>query len=147
MKPQRRWNDRRGVFAWIRWAYHQLVPFAAIIIAAWAVYQASQEVERNQQAIHVSCLLLTEQLVQSGGARPPEGYKPSPAAVAQDQITMRLISRIRLTPADRAYIAERERTIREAGGRLIAPPCDEVSRDPASVERRLERRLERQQRP
>lgn len=99
-------------------------------------------IDRNRQAIRVSCLLLSEKLIESGGSRPPKGYKPTPAAMAQAEITARLLLRIDqrvLTPGDRAYIAERQAIIDGVGGPLVPPDCDDVARHPGKIEDQLKR--------
>ena len=118
--------------------------WGGVVVALLAGAFAGYIINRNRQAIRVSCLLLSEKIVEAGGvAVPPKGYKPTPAARAQAEITARLLERIDdriLTAADRDYIAARRRIITQSGGSITLPDCGEVTRHPGRVADQLEGR-------
>ncbi len=114
---------------------------SAVVLIAGAF--AAYIINRNRQAIRVSCLLLSSKILESGGAQVPKGYVPTPAAMAQAEITARLLLRIDqrvLTRADREYIARRQKIIRTSGGVLIPPDCDDVAENPGRIESELKQK-------
>ncbi len=114
--------------------------WSGTVVALLAGVFAGYIINRNRQAIRVSCLLLSSKILESGGAQVPKGYVPTPAAMAQAEITARLLLRIDqrvLTLADRQYIAKRQKIIRSAGGALVPPDCDDVASNPGRIEGEL----------
>ena len=149
MSPyHRRRKTDRGILGLLIWAYYQLVPVIAIFLAAYAVHGLGDTVKRNSQAIRVSCLLLVDPIIQTGGVRAPKGYPITPEARAQTEITKRLIQIIgrQATPKDIAYIAPRERVLMRRGGPLRLPNCADVAKNPERYEERLKARAATRQR-
>lgn len=122
----------------------------AIVVASVLSSQRGYA-QDNRRAVRVSCLLLSDQVLQSGASTLPRGYKLSDAALASRRRSERFIRILvrSATPADLQYIARQTQIIEEAGGVLTPPDCDRAANDAEAVERELDgaqRRLAASQR-
>ena len=89
--------------------------------------------ERNKEAIEVSCLVVV-QVVRDSGAnsgKPPK----TPAGQAQARITAMFYRSLfkGLSTADRAAFARDREIVRRAGGTIPEPRCAEIAKNPAKV--------------
>lgn len=92
-------------------------------------------IDRNRDAIRVSCTLLGNAVIESGGGG-TEQIPTSPAAKAQRENTTILVAAIDrelLTSEERATLARNARIVAKAGGVISIPDCNEIARHPDRV--------------
>jgi hypothetical protein len=109
-----------------------LVVGAAIVALGISGLTLSHYAQSNRQAIRVSCQLLANAIVQSGGAASgPNGHRPP-----QQQLSALYISVLRraMTPADRHRQRQLLRLIAAGDAQLSVPDCARIALHPESVQ-------------
>ncbi len=113
----------------------RIVVWSLIAGGAAIVAVGAYLINRNREAIRVSCTLLTNAIIESGGGG--SGQHPSsPAAKAQRESTGILIAAIArglLTGTERAELARLQGIVDRAGGVVSIPDCEDIASDPGRV--------------
>lgn len=119
-----------------RWRSGLLIALACLLASAssiFIVYNLLSRTEQNRDAIRVSCQLLANAIVQSGGASGagPNGHRPP-----QQELTILRISVLdrAMTPSERRR-AQRLRSLIASSGspQLTIPDCAKIALHPESV--------------
>lgn len=108
-----------------------LVIGLAILALAVSALTLSHYARSNREAINVSCQLLANAIVQSGGgASGPNGHRPP-----QQELTALYVAVIHraMTPADRRQERRILRLVAAGGPPLSVPNCARIARHPESV--------------
>lgn len=108
---------------------------AATTLGAVLLLQQRAFAERNREAVRVSCTLLTNAILESGGGGTGQPAR-TPAARAQRENTAILIAAINrelLTARERRTLVRNASIVAKAGGVLSTPDCDEVAKHPERV--------------
>jgi hypothetical protein len=90
-------------------------------------------VTRNTEAIRVSCIIITNAVIESG-AGGSQAQSTSEAGRLALERTAILISGIKLSPAKMARVNYLSHRIEELGGVVSVPDCDEIAKNPDRVE-------------
>jgi hypothetical protein len=126
------------------WVLRAVTVLALLAIAGGAVgYSQLREIaarnaataKRATEAVRVSCTLLTNAIIESGGGGRDQA-PASEAARAQRQITAILVGAINrglLTDAERAEVKRLGEIVARAGGVISIPDCNEIARHPERV--------------
>ncbi len=117
--------------------FRAVVVLAVVSLAVGGVVvsHTRELAERNREAIRVSCTLLTNAIIESGGGGRDQA-PASDAARAQRRITAILIGAITrglLTDAERAEVARLGAIVAKAGGVVAIPDCNEIALHPKRV--------------
>lgn len=134
-----------------------VLALVSLALGGFVVSHTRALAERNREAVRVSCTLLTNAIIESGGGGRDQ-VPASEAAEAQRKITAILVGAINrglLTDAERAEVKRLGVIVAQAGGVIAIPDCDAIARHPERVRglllgdtRKLERRaLDRPVRP
>lgn len=129
----------------MRWRSGLLVALACLLATAssiFVVYSLLSRTEQNRDAVRVSCQLLANAIVQSGGAGSgPNGRRPP-----QQQLTILRIAVLDrgMTPDERRQ-AQRLRSLIASSGapQLTIPDCARIALHPESVHATVVRALGR----
>lgn len=120
----------------MRWRSALLVMLACLLATAssvFVVYNLLSRTEQNRDAVRVSCQLLANTIVQSGGA---SGTGPNGRQPPQQELTILRISVLdrAMTPSERRR-AQRLRSLIASSGapQLTIPDCAKIALHPESV--------------
>lgn len=112
-----------------------ILSLASLALGGFVVSHVRTLTERNREAVRVSCALLRDAIIQSGGGG--RGRAPaSKAAEAQRKITAILVGAINrglLTAAERAEVTRLDAIVAKAGGVVAIPDCDAIASHPERV--------------
>ncbi len=112
-----------------------LLALVSLTVGGVVVSHTRELAEQNREAIRVSCTLLTNAIIESGGGGLDQA-PASDAARAQRRITAILIGAINrglLTDAERAEVARLGAIVAKAGGVVAIPDCNEIALHPGRV--------------
>lgn len=92
-------------------------------------------IQRNREAIEVSCLVVV-QVVRDSGANSGKP-RATPEGRAQARITSAFYAELLkgMTPKRRAAVLKDQAIVRKAGGSIPEPQCQEIADDPGKVRR------------
>lgn len=118
-----------------RWRSGLLIALACLLASAssiFIVYNLLSRTEQNRDAIRVSCQLLANAIVQSGGGGAgPNGHRPP-----QQELTILRISVLDrgMTPSERRRARHLQSLIASSGApQLTIPDCAKIALHPESV--------------
>lgn len=118
-----------------RWRSGLLVTLACLLATAssvFVVYSLLSRTDENRTAVRVSCQLLVNAIVQSGGASSgPNGRRPPQQALTALRIAV--LDRA-MTAAERRQSRQLQKEIAQSGApTLTIPDCATIARHPESV--------------
>lgn len=113
----------------------RIVFWLTALLASAVFGVAFYTIDRNREAVEVSCLVVV-QVVRDSGANSGKP-RETRAGKAQARITARIYKTVlaQMSPRDRAGLLRDQAIVRRAGGAIPEPQCREIARDPTKVRR------------
>lgn len=105
------------------------VALVAALVAYFVVSTVLSVADRNRDAIEVSCLVLSDTIVEAGASGAAATTKAGQAQAKLTGLYVGVIDR-NMTAAEIIEAAGYRETIRKAGGALSLPDCEAIAADP-----------------
>jgi hypothetical protein len=120
-------GDGRG--GWVRVAGIAAVILLLGALGIFVLVQVLSVQERNHDAIEVSCLIMSEKIVEAGGTATARTTEAGRAQAKLTGLYVKVITRD-MTAAEIIEAAGYQETIRLAGGTISLPDCAAIAADP-----------------